>query len=304
MIREEKVQIKKNHHVGCWVVLLLLLAVVGGIGFYQYKIYSEEREYEQGEQEAWLNIERFDRDDMLDSLLRAVKHYQRHYPDGRHAEQVINIRMRVDSEQRDWKQVVQNLSIDNLEDFIRQHSDGYFRKYASSMIDSLLFLEAKDEDTYKAYRSYVAGNEEGRYVRQAVKRMKQLAAGSVGKGEAIAAEGTVRQHFEALATANNQLLLATLAQDVNSYIGKPNATHTDIVRYMASMHEDVNREIEFTFSDMNTSKQIDDDRISFTVSFSFDELIRLDGDETTRSFTGIAHLNSDMLITSLAFKTR
>ena len=304
MIREEKVQIKKNHHVGCWVVLLLLLAVVGGIGFYQYKIYSEEREYEQGEQEAWLNIERFDREDMLDSLLRAVKHYQRHYPDGRHAEQVLNVRMRVDSEQRDWKQVLQDLSIDNLEEFIRQHSDGYFRKYASSMIDSLLYLEAKEEDTYKAYHSYVAGNEDGKYVRQAIKRMKQLAAGSVGKGEAIAAENTVRQHFDALAAADNQMLLATLAPDVSSYIGKPDATHADIVRYMASIHEDANREISFSVSDMSTSKQTTDGNIEFKVSFSFDELIRIDGEETTRSFTGIAHLNSDMLITALTFKVR
>ena len=304
MSEQVEIQDKRIKHTGCWLILLLLLAVIIAIGAYFYKKYTEKCEWERGEQQAWLDVERFDDELLLDSLDKALNFYQENYPDGRHAEQVLNVRLRVDSERRDWKLLQRQISVENLDDFIRDHSDGYFRKYASRMIDSLLFHEAEETDTYEAYAAYVDEYEDGLFTKTALERMKELAGGSVGRGDSIAVANTIHNHFDALAHADKQMLLSTLAADVLSYIGKKEPTHADIVNYMTVIHADAGRNIEFDIHELDISKQVEDGTVSYTAKFMFDEYIETDDTEEVRSFVAISHLDSDQMIFSLAFKAQ
>lgn len=304
MIRQENVKIKKNHHIGCWFVLIVLLAVIAGVGTYCYNIYKEKRDFDAGEQRAWLAIERYDGKDQLDSLVASLHRYQKHYPNGRHADQVLNICLRVDSERRDWKQVRHNVTLENLEEFIRQHSDGYYRDEASRMIDSLLYLEAKTADTYKAYRNYIQTYENGIYAARAKARMMELLKGCVGRGEAIEVENTLNQHFRALAENDREMLLSTVSRALGTYVGKTDATRADIVKYMLSIHETAGRQVAFELSNLSIAKLVDEHTLHYNVAFSFDESVFVDGEETMRSFNATAILDFNYLICSLNFKAK
>lgn len=302
MIRTKPEVQPKNHHVGCWLILFFLIIIIGGSIYYLYNNYSKNKEYDNSEKKAWMEIERFDSEENLDSLEKYINNYQHHFPEGRHAEQVMNLKQRVDSERRDWKSLQQNISVEALEDFVREHSDGYFRNIASRMIDSLLYAEAVKEDTYQAYQNYLDSYIDGRFTDKAEARMLALRNGEIGKGEQTKIENTLNTHFDALAQNDKSHLLSTLSNQLESYLGKNDVTHTDVVKYMMSIHEDLNRTISFSFDDVNIKKETIDEQQQFTANFTLKETIEI-GDKTEeKQFKTIVLLDDRYRIVSLSMK--
>ncbi len=295
---------KKNRHVLLWVVLVALILAVAGTVAYLCWDKSTTDEKNEAENALWLKIRTFEGEMRLDSLEKAISDYQWFFPHGRHSGEVRDMKDRIGKERADWVQTRYSDSIEEVADFIRNHSNSFFRHEADCLLDSLSFVEAQVEDTYAAYENYLSSYSDGMYSKEARKRMQVIDSGVVTDNESVNAGNVINDHFVALATEDEEKLRSTVADVVVSYIGKVNATPADVVQYMQGIHSDKERKVSFQIQNMIVSKNVTDHKPEYTVSFLLDEYIRQAGHTDDLSFVCMAKINHEGKITSLILSRR
>lgn len=295
---------KENRHILLWTVLvLLILAVAGGVAYlcWDKSTTDDKNEAENG---MWLKIRAFEGEMQLDSLEKAISDYQWFFPHGRHAGEVRSMKERIEKERADWVQARYSDSVDEVADFIRNHSNSFFRHEADRLLDSLSFVEARVEDTFEAYENYLDSYSDGMYSKEARTRMDAIDSGVVTDNESINAGQVINDHFVALAQEDEETLKSTVADVVTSYIGKVNATHSDVVQYMQSIHADGTRKVSFKLQNLVVSKEVTDHRPEYTVSLLLNEYITQNGHTDDLSFACLAKINHKGKITTLILSQR
>lgn len=290
---------KKNHHITLWLILILL--ILGIAGFVGYILWNDQKEEKDADSEkaAWLKVQRFESEMQLDSLEAAISYYQWNYVHGKHANQVRMLKDRIESEKRDWYTARYSDSTETVEDFIRNHSNSFFRTAANHLLDSLSFLEATEEDTYAAYEQYLDSYSDGMYAKEAKKRMEEIDEGETTETETTDASMVIANHFQALSTLNRELLKSTIADVVTSYIGKSNLTPADVEKYMESIHAIDGRKVSFQLKNIIVSKEVKDHVPTYLVNFVLNETIVQDGKTNQMNFSGLSKVSNQGKITSL-----
>ena len=290
---------KQNRHIILWVIItILLLAVAGSVG-YIYLNKTEQADEADAEKTAWMKIQKWEGEMQLDSLQAAIKMYQTTFVHGRHADMVEELRLRIESEITDWNTALYAESVEEMEDFIRNHSDSYYRHEANRKIDSLSFVEASYEDTYDAYVKYLDSFSEGIYAAQAKKRMEDLDNGTLSDKENDYVVQVIERHFTALAANDAQTLATTVAPVLTSYIGQSGAGKADVEKYMQRIHADDNRSINFYIKNTIITKEVNAHKPTYIAHFTLNEQISQSGQTNTMNFTALARLNDELQITSL-----
>ena len=290
---------KKNRHITLWVILILLLAAVIGAVAYIYHDKTEQATQEDAEKTAWLQIQKWEGTMQLDSLEKAIARYQDTFIHGAHADMVEAIRQKIESERKDWSMARMSDSVEDIEDFIRNHSDSFFRNEANRKLDSLTFLDAADDNTYQAYEQYLASYSDGMYASEAKKRMESIDNGELSENEVTDAGQVINNHFIALAKENKELLKSTVADVVTSYMGKSNVTPADIEKYMFSIHSDSSRDISFQIRNLIINKEVENHTPTYSGHFVLTEIIHQDEKTFQHTFAGMATINSEGRLTSL-----
>ncbi len=295
---------KENRNVLLWTVLVALILAVAGVVTYLCWNKSTTDEKNEAENGLWLKIRTFEGEMRLDSLEKAISDYQWYFPHGRHAGEVRDMKERIGKERADWIQARYSDSIEEVADFIRNHSNSFFRHDADRLLDSLSFVEARMEDTYEAYETYLSSYSDGIYSKEARKRMDVIDSGVVTDNESVNAGNVINDHFVALATEDSEKLKSTVADVVTSYIGKVNATPADVDQYMRSIHSDKSRKVTFQIQNMVVSKQVAGHKPEYTVSFLLDEYIEQGSHTDDLCFMCMAKINHEGKITSLILSRR
>lgn len=295
---------KKNRHITLWVILILLLACVIGAVAYLYHDKTEQATQEDAEKYAWLQIQKWEGTMQLDSLEKAIARYQDTFIHGAHADMVEVIRKKIESERADWSKARVSDSVEDIEDFIRNHSDSYYRDEANRKVDSLSYVEANDEDTYAAYERYLDSFSDGMYAQQAEKRMEELDSGTTSEKETISAMQLLEKHFNALAANDQTILDETIAPMLTTYIGQNDASRADVAAYMRKMHNEDERSIKFTIQNTIVSKEVNEHKPTYSISFTLAEDVTKGSQTNTLNFLGLAKINDEMKITSLSLTLR
>lgn len=295
---------KEKRNVVLWIILVALILAVAGVVTYFCWHESTTEEKNEAENSLWLKIRSFEGEMQLDSLEKAISDYQWFFPHGRHANEVRSMKDRIDKERTAWIGVRYSDSIEAVEDFIRQHSNSFFRHEADRMLDSLSFVEARVEDTYDSYENYLSSYSDGLFAKEARKRMKDIDNGEVTDTESVNAAEVINEHFIALATEDTEKLKSTVADLVSTYIGKTAATPADVVEYMQSIHSDKNRKVSFSIQNTVVSKEVTNHKPEYTVIFLLDEFIKQNGHTDDISFMCNAKINHEGKITSLILSRR
>ena len=295
---------KKNRHITLWVILILLLAAVIGAVAYIYHDKTEQATQEDAEKTAWLQIQKWEGTMQLDSLEKAIARYQDTFIHGAHADMVEAIRQKIESERKDWSLARMSDSVEDIEDFIRNHSDSYYRDEANRKVDSLSYMEANDEDTYAAYERYLDSFGDGMYAKQAEKRMEELDGGTTSEKETISAMQLLEKHFNALAANDKTMLDETIAPMLATYIGQNDASRADVAAYMKKMHNDDERTIMFKLQNPIVSKEVNEHKPIYSISFTLAEEVTKGSQTNTLNFLGLAKINDEMQITSLSLTIR
>ncbi len=290
---------KKNRHITLWVILMLLLIAIAGSVAYIYHSKSKQIDEEDAEKTAWLKIQKWEGMMRLDSLETAIAQYQDTFIHGLHADLVESIRQKIATEHQDWSAARMSGSIEAIEDFVRNHSDSYYRNEANRKIDSLSYIEATDEDTYDAYERYLDSFGDGMYAKEAQKRMDTLDAGTISDKETEHVAQTLERHFNALATSDRQTLDETTAPILTTYIGLTAASRADVEVYMKNMHTDENRTIAFQIKNLIVTKEVTEHIPAYEAQFILEEQVTNNGTTDNINFVGNAKINNDLQITAL-----
>lgn len=270
------------------------------------------------ERTVYDNIMRYERERNLDSLDVALNDYFDTYnSDAFHYSQLKGLHDRFFTERSDWQEAQDAMSMEAVRHFLDVHPDGYYLSTARQTLDSLSFAIAVEADTYEAYEQYIAQFSQGKYVKEARKKMNELENVELTVEEKTAVTETLSAHFNALADNDQDAITATLASQINSYIGKNDPELEDIYAYMQKMHSS-SRMIVFLVKNVVVTKVEAAGRNLYNVQFALDEetYTRNHSSEQTeksegaeaptpteiKSFSGTAILNEGMKITSLVLR--
>lgn len=290
------------------IVILVLATVATWYLFFRGSSNADERI-------AYDTAIRLRNEGKLDSLCFALNDYLDTYnADAYHYSQMKELNDCLATERADWQAAVAILSLEKIRYFIDIHPDGLYYTLAAYTLDSLSYVEAFQTGTREAYEHYLNSFPQGGYVTEARQKIVELDKVRLTLDEKMAAQETLVAHFDALADNNRSALAATLATQINSYIGKASPELEDIYAYMQSVHAS-GRFIVFQVKNANVTKVDVAGRNVYNVQFSLDEetytrtqLSEPDETEETpeptsvKRFTGAAVLNSAMKITSLVLR--
>lgn len=304
MEANQQTEEKKNRHIILWVIIAVLLLTFIGFVAYIYHDKSQQQSQEDAEKAAWLKVQKWEGLMQLDSLEAAISQYQDVFIHGVHAEQVEAIRQKIETERTAWLQALNAATVEEMEDFVRNHSDSYYRNQANRKIDSLSYLEANDEDTYAAYERYLDSFGDGIYATEAQKRMDDLDGGTISDKETASVQQMLDKHFKALATNDKQMLDETIAPMLSTYIGQNDASRADVNQYMKRMHSDSERTLNFMLQNTTVAKEVNDHKPTYSITFTLTEEATKGSQTNTLNFIGKAQLNDELQITSLSLNAK
>jgi len=306
------------------VVSLVIVALLGAAIWYLFPQIKSVIDPTTPNEElaSYRKIERYMNEGMLDSLEFALEEYLDEYDEDtfegrefkerfRHVEEINNA---FTSERNDWNAALGVSSVDAFNQFLDNHPDGFYRVIANETLDSVAFNAALSENTKEALERYMDTYPNGKYISKAQDKIAALEKVDISEDEKHNAVNAVSQHFEALANNNRASISLTLADEINSYLGKTTPTLEDIYDYMSRMHSQ-SRNIRFELTGATVKKEVTGLGSIYNVHFALvesnakpktsddeEETGDVDLDEVdpdAKHFSGTATLNQYMKITTL-----
>lgn len=204
----------------------------------------------------------------------------------------------------DWNNAVVSNSKQALMDYIGKHPDSEHKAEAQRKIDSLDWMEAVNENTIDALQAYLNEHANGDHVDEANDAIKQLKAKTVQPEEKTLVLTVLRHFFQAINSRSEAGLESTVAPLLTSFLGKQDATKSDVVTFMNKIYKDDITNMNWRVgNDLKIDKkEIGDEEYEYTVSFSATQDIeRTDPNkEKQANYKITAKINPDGLITSMS----
>ena len=298
-------------------VLCVIVALAAAGGWY---LFYQGDDVDTEESVLYENIVRYQNTQQLDSLSMALRSYFDTYEaEAPHYSELQSLRQRFFTEETDWQNAVQQPTCQSVRHFLDLHPDGFFLNKATAMFDSLSYQQACSVNTREAYDHYLSQFPQGTYIAQARRQLSSLDKAELTPGEEATATEVLTSHFDALASNDRTLLSATLADEINTYIGKANPEMEEIYAYMARVHAS-HRSLMFHVKNPQVTKLKVAGRNLFNIKFTLEESVPstkpsatsstesgMAADESepaveVKQFSGAAVLNEDMRITSLVLR--
>lgn len=295
---------KKKKGPSVWSVLgtiliILVILCVGAFAAWKYGLLTNIIGDEEQENDAWLRIERFQNEGQPDSLEAALQDYTFYYPQGRHVDMANQLIGRLETERNDWQTAISTKTIASVNAYLDSHPEGFFRVSANALLDSLSYVNALKIDTEDALDDYIRSFPEGRYVKAAQRRLKDVERISLTADEEARAQDVIKRHFMAMAENDKVELDATVSASLASYIGKKGATIEDVHLYLDHMHSS-HRNIKLTPLKFSYDKVTAGQNTVYSVKFILQEVVSQKGQKAEyRYFNGVIVLDSEMLLQSL-----
>lgn len=294
---------KKKHRgtIFATIVVVLLLIAAGG-AFVYFKWFANPFR-EMTEVEAWSEITRFQTEEKYDSLEAVLHYYLDNYPQEKHQTEVANLLSRLETERRQWMDLLMyNCSVESVDNFVYSNPEGFYHNQAMHVLDSLVYRQAQIDNNEDGYLGYLAQFPKGMYVDEATKKLDEITHAEMTDDEKEKVTAVVKRHFETLQD-NSADILETVAHDLASYLGKPNSTHEDVMNYMRHMHSKPGVKILEPI-DFSVQKIATNDLPFYNVSFELVEILNPQDSlkKETKQFNGTAIMNNFMKITSLVLE--
>ena len=202
----------------------------------------------------------------------------------------------------EWTNAVVSGSKSALQQYIDAHPDSPFKAIALHKIDSIDWAAACETNTVEAMESYIDMHQDGDYVEEASNKLKALNAMTVQPEEKTMLSSLFSSFFHSLNSKDEDALTSTLNPLLTSFLGKTDATRSDVVTFMHKLYKsDVTAMSWQTAGDYNISKkEIGDEQYEYSVTFTAtQEVQHADNNSTTSKFRISAKVNPDGRITEM-----
>jgi len=255
---------RKKGYIALVVVVAVLLAA-GFVAAYFYKSSQENREAE-----AYAKAMLSDQPSVLQNYLDIYQEAPAAHRDSIEAH--LQLLMNIDKE---WTDAVVSGSKAAIERYMKLYPNSPHALEARIRIDSLDWVAATNANTAEALTAYMEAHADGLYYDEAKDKFNQIEAQQVSDDDRETITSLFVGYFKALADNDEDGLTANLANILDSFLQKPNATKNDVVTYMHKLHSDAGQSpLEFrTNNDWKIKKEQSADGVGYdyVVDFSVDE---------------------------------
>lgn len=295
--QEEKAARRRKKIIGSVTALAVLALLAAGGYFY----YNHARAQE--ELALWQQIEQ-------SSSMADIDQYLADFPEGEHVTQVQELKAKVQEIAEQWAQIENSNDAFTLQEFIDKYPEGAYHDRAVEALDKALWLMAVVKDAPAAYNQYLKQCPQGAHVSEAEQWLQQHAQQQaelqeklkLSQGEINLVSSRVSSFFYSMASGNASGMTELVASPMASFLGKKNATASDVIAYMRRVHSGDVYGVDITMGNVNVKKSLtsNGDPV-YTATFGFDQrLSREDAtQETFAHYNGTATVNDRGLITSI-----
>ncbi len=285
---------KNNNGVIVGVVVSFVVVALGALAYYLI----DKSQKAESEQSAYEEV-------IASNDTALCSQYLRDYPNGLHCGEVEARLKELVTEINDWNDACVNNMKSGFIAFLGNHPNSSFEQACKDKIDSLDYVDALSANTVEALQIYISSHPEGKYIEDALQAQKNIASLKVQPNEAASVKSVCSQFFTGLANRDEAYLASSVAEVMDNFLNKRNATHADVMTFadkLASGHH----HIAFTMNnDYNIRKVMTDtDVFSFDVTFGVDEhYLTHDGKEEWMTYIVTAKINPGMKISSLNMRS-
>lgn len=209
---------------------------------------------------------------------------------------------------KEWTDVLVSGSKTAIERYLQMHPNSPHATEAKIKIDSLDWVAASKANTPEALLAYMDGHSDGLYYDQAKEMHDKLDAQKVSDVDKQKVSTLFNGYFRALGANDEDALTANIANIMDSFLNKADATKNDVITYMKKLHSKPGQSsIEFrTNNDWKIAKAAvaDGSGYEYTVDFSVDEKTVAAEEEQAKIETYVvnAKVSADGKISSLNMK--
>lgn len=202
---------------------------------------------------------------------------------------------RFNTELREWNDVVISNSRAALQQFIDSHPASLHLKDAVRMIDSIDWESAVSAATPEALKSYIEGHPNGNYVDEANNRIRNINATVVQPEEKQMISSLFRSFFQGINAKDEDRLTSTVNSLLTSFLGKQNATKSDVITFMKKLWKDDVDNLNWRILDDYTieKKEVGDGEYEFTVAFPATEKVEKQDGSTESNYVVKAKVNPE-----------
>lgn len=137
----------------------------------------------------------------------------------------------------DWTNAVLSGSKAEIEKYLKMHPMSVHQVEANIKIDSLDWLAAEADGGQEAYQSYMDAHHDGAHYDEARDKYERLEAQKVNADDRQMVSHLFTTYYRALAQQDEEMLASTLAPVLTSFLHKEQASKSDVLQYMAKIHE-------------------------------------------------------------------
>lgn len=286
-----KIQPKKNSNKKIlYSFLFALVIVLGGI-FVWYQAQSGK------EEEAYTYAMTSDDPAVLQSYLNTYA--------GAPAEHRDSISARLEKLQlsdAEWRDAVVSGSKEAIEAYIKAYPESVHQQEALHYIDSIDWAKAQRLNTVEAYQAYTEAHANGEHIDEANEALKDTQAKTVMPQEKSAIVTLFRHFFQSINSKNEDGLRSTVAVFIESFLGKTDASPSDVVTFMKKIYKDDITNMNWHLGDdFNIEKkEVGENEYEYNVQFSVSQDITRNDDtkEKHAKYLIKAKVDSNNLISS------
>ncbi len=169
-------------------------------------------------------------------------------------------------------------------------------------LDQALWSETMKKGTERAFRKYLREYPNGIYSGEATSKLDHFQKLKLTEDEVYYVTNCLKTFLSSLANNEENDMLECLYPEMESFMGKSNATKVDAVTYIKKLHSEDIYDVQIIIGDIEVSKTLDEQDVPiYAALFTYDRrLSREDTSlETFASFKGRATFNNAFRIVSI-----
>lgn len=274
------------------VVAVIFALIVAGVCFYFYHNAQNDKE-----QEAYEYA-------MTSQDLTVLNGFLDTYPNApqEHRDSITAHITALQQADQEWTNVMMSGSRAALKDYLNRHPDSPYKAEAMRQIDSLDWVAADREGTIEAVEDYLTQHPDGRFYEEANEKMTTLSSTTVQPEDMQLVESLFATFLQSLNNKDEDALTSTVNPLLKTFLGKANATRSDVVTFMHKIYKNHVVRMNWTSSaDYKVVKKPSTDgKTEMAVTFTaLQQVEDVEGATTESKYRIMATVNADGRICEL-----
>lgn len=277
-----------------FVIFLIVLILLGAGGYGAYWYFNQPEEVN----EENIAYEQLDGNETLTDY----EDFLQRYPESPRAREVKERYEFLKKMYGQWRDIVISGNRRDYMLFMQNYPKTLLAKQCEQKIDSLDWVEAKEEGSLEAVNEYIKKHAQSQYLSEAQELQAKLVNATPTTEEKLLIEETIRGFYRAYGDKDVESIYTFITPTLKRFLTRTNATKADVAEIIESTYNEHIRGCKFVVNNdyKITKTKTDLDEPLYKVSFSVDQHIDRDNvGKVFGSYTAEATVTAQFQISSL-----